>query len=247
MSDDRVSPDEETDLKDSVDELTTSFERLSNLLDDVGELERVLQCLVECAVRIVPDAEMGSVTLLRDGKADTVAATDHRIREIDSAQYDLDDGPCLLSVRDQVVQNLGRDDLRRRWPALSDAVAAHGIGSVIAAPLTLDGRVTGSFNLYSTEDDGFRTLDESLLEAFTTAAMTALRQAQRYDGARRSVRQLEAALHSRASIDHAIGAVMALHGVGPESAFDLIVKTSQQSNTKLRDVAKQLLDRIDRS
>ena len=107
--------------------------------------------------------------------------------------------------------------------------------------------MSGSFNLYSSDDDGFRTLDESLLEAFTTAAMVALRQTQRYDGARRSVRALEAALKSRASIDHAIGVLMALHGIDPEAAFDLMVKTSQQSNTKLRDVAQQLLAKIDRS
>ncbi|PTR24966.1 GAF domain-containing protein [Rhodococcus sp. OK519] len=247
MSDEREIPDEESDLKDSVDELTTSFQQLSSLLDDLGELERVLQCLVECAIRIVPDADMGGVTLLRDGKAETVAATDSRVREIDSTQYDLGDGPCLLSAREQEVQNVSREELRRRWPELAEAADGHEIGSIIASPLTLDDHVSGSFNLYSAADDGFRTLDESLIEAFTTAAMTALRQTQRYDGARRSVRQLQAALQSRASIDHAIGVVMALHGVGPEAAFDRIVTTSQQSNTKLRDVAQQLLDKIDRS
>ncbi|RVW07360.1 ANTAR domain-containing protein [Prescottella agglutinans] len=247
MDDERAVSDEQSELKDSVDELTSSLQELSGLLDDVGELERVLQSLVESAVRIVPDADMGGVTILRDGEAETVAATDARVREIDSTQYDLDDGPCLRSAREQASQNVSRDEVRRRWPELAEAAEGHGVGSFIASPLTFDDRVSGSFNLYSADDDGFRMLDESLLEAFTTAAMVALHQAQRYDGARRSVQQLEAALNSRASIDHAIGAVMALHGVGPQAAFDLIVKTSQQRNTKLRDVAQQLLSKIDRS
>lgn len=247
MSEEREIPDDESDLKDSVDELTASFQELSGMLDDVGELERVLQCLVECAIRIVPDADMGGVTILRDGNAETVAATDRRVHEIDSTQYDLGDGPSLVSAREQTAQNVSRDELRRRWPELAAAAEGHEIGSIIASPLTLDGHLSGSFNLYSAADDSFRTLDESLIEAFTTAAMTALRQTQRYDSARRSVRQLQAALQSRASIDHAIGVLMALHGVGPEAAFDRIVETSQKSNTKLRDVAQQLLDKIDRS
>ncbi|MGF7121745.1 ANTAR domain-containing protein [Rhodococcus sp. TAF43] len=247
MGDEQTIPDEQSELKGSVDELTSSLRELSGMLDDVDELEHVLQCLVESAVRIVPDADMGGVTILRDGKAETAAATDLRVREIDSTQYDLDDGPCLRSAREQATQNVDRQEIRRRWPGLADVAESNGVGSFIASPLTLDDRVSGSFNLYSSDDDGFRTLDESLLEAFTTAAMVALRQTQRYDGARRSVRALEAALKSRASIDHAIGVLMALHGIDPEAAFDLMVKTSQQSNTKLRDVAQQLLAKIDRS
>ena len=247
MGDERAIPDEQSELQGSVDELTSSLQELSGMLDDVDELEHVLQCLVESAVRIVPAADMGGVTILRDGKAETAAATDPRVREIDSTQYDLDDGPCLRSAREQVSQNIGRDEIRRRWPEIAAVADSHGIGSFVASPLTRDDRVSGSFNLYSPDDDGFRTLDESLLEAFTTAAMVALRQTQRYDGPRRSVRALESALKSRASIDHAIGVLMALHGLDPDAAFALMVKTSQQTNTKLRDVAQQLLDKIDRS
>ncbi len=247
MDDERAASDEQSELKDSVDEITLSLHELSGLLEDVDELERVLASLVESAVRIVPGAEMGGVTILRDNKAETAAATDVRVREIDSTQYALDDGPCLRSAREKVSQNIDRAEVRRRWPELADVAESHGVGSFIASPLTLDDRVSGSFNLYSPDDDGFRELDESLLEAFTTAAMVALYQAHRYDEARRSVRQLQDALRSRASIDHAIGAVMALHGVGPKAAFDLMVRTSQQHNTKLRDVAQQLLGKIDKT
>jgi GAF domain-containing protein len=247
MGDERAVADERSELKESVDEITLSLQELSGLLDDVGQLERVLQSLVDSAVRIVPDADMGGVTILRDGTAETVAATDPRVREIDSVQYALDDGPCLRSVREQASQDVNRTQIRCRWPELADVADAHGAGSIISSPLMLDDRVSGSFNLYSSDEDGFRELDESLLEAFTTAAMVALQQAQRYDTARRFVRQLEDALESRASIDQAMGAVMALHGVGPKAAFDIMVKTSQDHNTKLRDVAQQLLSKIDRS
>lgn len=199
---------EESEIQESVDELTSTLQELSGLLDgDGSELAPVLQCLVEGAVRIVPDADMGSVTIVRDGRSETVVVTDPLMHDVDSREG----------------------------------------GSLIASPLLLDDRVSGFFNVYSHNGDGFRTLDASLLDAFTTAAMVALRQAQRCECARRVVRHLEVALQSRASIDHAVGVVMALRGVGPQAAFDVLVRTSQESNIKLRDVAQQLLDRVDRT
>ncbi|MFR9754587.1 ANTAR domain-containing protein [Streptomyces sp. TR06-5] len=55
--------------------------------------------------------------------------------------------------------------------------------------------------------------------------------------------QLRRALESRAAIDQAIGIALAEHTGTPEEAFRRLVTLSQESNVKLRDVARALVAR----
>lgn len=231
-------------LGDRFDDLTEALQDLSGVLDEYDDLAVALEHIAESAVRIVPGADLAGVTLLSDGTPTTVAATHPRVRDVDEAEYASGAGPCLAAARDGRTVVADVDEVRSTWPDLEEPAARVGIKSFIAVPLVLSDRVRGSFNLYSSDPQGFQSLDESLLEVFTTAAVTALLQAERHRRALQSIRNLQAALTSRADIDHAIGVVMALHGVSAEQAFERLVRQSQESNVKLRSVAHQLLDRI---
>ena len=237
--------DDATDtLSERFDEITGALQDLSDVLDEYEDLATVLEHVVEGAVRIVPGADMAGVTLVSDESAKTVAATHPRVREVDQVQYANDGGPCLTASRDGRSVVVDVDQLRSRWPALEASAADLGIKSFIALPLMLSDRIHGSFNLYSSDPRGFQSLDESLLELFTTAAVTALQQAERHRRALASIRNLQTALTSRAEIDQAIGVVMALHGLSAAEAFDRLVSTSQDTNVKVRTVARQLLDKV---
>lgn len=237
--------DDATDtLSERFDEITGALQDLSDVLDEYEDLATVLEHVVEGAVRIVPGADMAGVTLVSDESAKTVAATHPRVREVDQVQYANDGGPCLTASRDGRSVVVDVDQVRSRWPALETSAADLGIKSFIALPLMLSDRIHGSFNLYSSDPRGFQSLDESLLELFTTAAVTALQQAERHRRALASIRNLQTALTSRAEIDQAIGVVMALHGLSAAEAFDRLVSTSQDTNVKVRTVARQLLDKV---
>ncbi|WP_326836420.1 ANTAR domain-containing protein [Amycolatopsis rhabdoformis] len=56
------------------------------------------------------------------------------------------------------------------------------------------------------------------------------------------IEQLRTALHHRGVIERAKGVLMGQRGCGPDEAFALLTKVSQETNTKLRDVAAELLD-----
>lgn len=237
--------DDTTDtLSERFDEITGALQDLSDVLDEYEDLATVLEHVVEGAVRIVPGADMAGVTLVSDESAKTVAATHPRVREVDQVQYANDGGPCLTASRDGRSVVVDVDQVRSRWPALEASAADLGIKSFIALPLMLSDRIHGSFNLYSSDPRGFQSLDESLLELFTTAAVTALQQAERHRRALASIRNLQTALTSRAEIDQAIGVVMALHRLSAAEAFERLVSTSQDTNVKVRTVARQLLDKV---
>ncbi|MEU7315039.1 ANTAR domain-containing protein [Streptomyces sp. NPDC007083] len=57
---------------------------------------------------------------------------------------------------------------------------------------------------------------------------------------REEVAQLRQALDSRPVIDQARGVIMASGRCGPEAAWQVLVDTSQRTNTKLREVARLL-------
>ncbi|MGR6963522.1 ANTAR domain-containing protein [Geodermatophilus sp. URMC 61] len=64
-------------------------------------------------------------------------------------------------------------------------------------------------------------------------------------GRRRQRRPLRA-LESRAVIDQAKGILMGRHGISGDAAFDLLAKQSQLANRKLRDIAADLVDEVQR-
>jgi hypothetical protein len=58
---------------------------------------------------------------------------------------------------------------------------------------------------------------------------------------REEVEQLKHAIVSHAVVDQAIGVVIAYGGLHPDSAWNVLKAVSQNTNTKLREVAEHIL------
>ena len=61
------------------------------------------------------------------------------------------------------------------------------------------------------------------------------------DGVQRLAGQLEQAMASRAVIEQAKGVIMAMRGVPEHEAFEVLRKTSQDRNIKVRELAQQIV------
>ncbi|GGV26962.1 hypothetical protein GCM10010277_08240 [Streptomyces longisporoflavus] len=55
------------------------------------------------------------------------------------------------------------------------------------------------------------------------------------------VEQLRQAVWAHATVDQAIGVIIALGRLSPDAAWDVIRNASMHTNTKLRDVAQQII------
>ncbi|MEU9247014.1 ANTAR domain-containing protein [Streptomyces sp. NPDC048385] len=84
---------------------------------------------------------------------------------------------------------------------------------------------------------GRRLLVEGLQECPNDAA-------ELIAGLREEVTQLQQAIISHAVIDQAIGVVITVGGLGPEQGCEVLKEVSQVTNTKLRQVAEQLVDAV---
>ena len=79
------------------------------------------------------------------------------------------------------------------------------------------------------------------IETFTRQAAIVLSNAQVYWDARQLNENLNQAMPSRATIDYAVGIIMAGGGRSPEEAFQLLVRASQRENRKLREIAESIV------
>lgn len=205
-----------------------------DLLADPGEV--TFARVVHRAVEVVPAAEHCGITLRqRRGRAETVAATDDLVGEVDAAQYSLAEGPCLDAAFES--ENCVVHDLRTdaRWPRWSPVATGHGLRSVLAIRLHAGGRTLGALNLYAERPHAFDpdTIDTALI--FASHAAEALSKA-------RLVSDLEAALESRHVIGMAQGVLAVRYSVSYEAAFTVLQRYSNDHNTKLRDVARAVLE-----
>lgn len=224
-----------------LDEASEALEELAGVLADGQTLEEALQQLAESASRVIPDAENVSVTAIDPDGASTLAATDEKVLAVDADQYAAGDGPCLEAARTRRPVRATVADGREKWPEFAAAAERAGVRAYLSAPIVVADEMLGSLNLYSSEERAFDPFDEALLRLFVTAASASITGFRRYERSRRLVEHLQRALESRAEIDQAKGVLMAAHGVDADEAFAQLVTESQQRNTKLRDVARNLL------
>jgi GAF domain-containing protein len=211
-----------------------------------GTLGETLQQVAELACKAGP-ADMAGITLLVDGVPSTGVFTDPEAAEIDKAQYESEQGPCLDAFRDRNVYRIESTAADTRWPEFARNAAHHGIRSTLSLPITARDESLGALNLYARTDAAFLDADIDRMMTFATHSAFVLTNAQVYWDARHLNENLNQAMQSRATIDHAVGIVMATGGKSPQEAFQVLVKASQRQNRKLREIATEIVARAETS
>jgi GAF domain-containing protein len=227
-----------------LDEVTGALEALTAALDDDGAVDPALQLVCEHVVKVVPGADMASVTLIRDGTPETAACSDGYAVDIDIDQYRAGEGPCLEAAATGEVVRVDVETARERWPVFTRNAVEAGAASYLSAPLVIDAQHVGSLNLYGMHSHGYHELDGALLEVYLTAVEMALRATARYQTARQQAANLTTALVSRATIDQAKGIIMGARGITAAQAFQVLVAQSQRENVKLHTLAERLVDAV---
>nr|WP_242579243.1 GAF and ANTAR domain-containing protein [Amycolatopsis sp. 195334CR] len=224
-----------------LDEVTGALEDLAAALGDADEMGPVLQAVCEQVIRVVPGADVASITLRSDGGYRTAASTDQRAAEIDGKQYEQGDGPCLRAMESGKVVRVEVETAVELWPEFTAVARELGIGSYLASPLTVDSDFVGAINLFGFGAHGFRELDEKYLEMYTVMVETTVRGTHRYLQAKEHIAQLRRAMESRAVIEQAKGILMAARGISADSAFRELVSQSQRENVKLHTIAEKFV------
>jgi GAF domain-containing protein len=219
-----------------------AFDELASIAAGGFALSEVLTRTAALAKQVLPLPIEASVTVI-DGTATTPAFTATIALELDEAQYALGYGPCLASAeagQRVVIPDMSAED---RWPDFAGAALDRGIHSSLSVPLPVQRQAIGSLNLYSTaEPGGFGHDVIALAEGFGTYAAVAIANTTLYMSAAELAEHMAAAMASRAAIEQAKGILMSQRKCDADEAFHLLVKLSQQTHRKLRDVAATLIE-----
>ena len=222
--------------------LSQSLAELARFFVGDRTLEETLHRVSQLTVDAIPAASLVGITMMVEGRERTAVFTDETAPEIDQAQYDSGEGPCLDAFRDQQIYAIDDTLAGGPWPAFRAAAAAKRVRSTLSLPLVVDKASVGAMNLYSPQAQGFGPGDREVGSAFAAQAAIVLANAQAYWDAYSLSERLGEAMESRATIEQAKGMLMSAQGCDEQEAFDLLVKASQRENVKLRDVARRIVE-----
>ncbi|HEV2797668.1 MAG TPA: GAF and ANTAR domain-containing protein [Nocardioides sp.] len=207
----------------------------SKLVNTPPTLDETLDAITRSALLTVPGFDHVGISIThRDGTIETRSVTDDLVRELDRLQYTLAEGPCYDSIRGAgvtIVENARHD---QRWPRYMPEAVKRGLRAQLAVGLYADGDSLGGINLYSTQADEIADEAVGIAELFAAQAAIAL-------GRSREALQMHEALESRKVIGQALGLLMERYEMNEERAFQFLTRASSTSNTKLRDVAAELV------
>ena len=221
----------------SHDERANLYAGLSRDLLAQQDEPLTLQRIVELATEVVPGCDWAGISLRTDRSAiEAVASTDELVHRADLLQQSFRQGPCRESALDNATHIITDTRNDQRWPQWSLRVAELGILSVLSVQLLgVEGELLGALNLYAGQTGAFsrNDLDEALI--FAAHAGGAI-------GVSREVSGLREALRSRHLIGVAQGMLIQRYDLTLDQAFAVLARRSQESNTKLRDVAGQIVE-----
>jgi GAF domain-containing protein len=227
--------------KTVVQNLPELHEALAKVVLANRELSEVLIQITEIARRAMPTVEAASITLIRGDKPFTAAYDGQMALDADELQYERGYGPCVDAARAAQVFLIDDMASEQRWPDYAEHAVAHGVGSSLSVPLPFQGATIGALNTYSSRPHAFNDHDVELAEEVAAWLAIAIGNAEAAARTIEDLTHLRIAMTSRANIERAKGILMERHKITEDEAFTILTHASQRTNTKLRDVAAELV------
>jgi GAF domain-containing protein len=198
-----------------------------------SDVSAAINKIIEFSSRLLK-ADYAGITLLRRGRPISVGPTAEAVTRVDELQHSLREGPCVDAALEEEFHlsgDLAKDD---RWPRWGPAAARLGLHSILSVTLHTEDRRLGALNVYGVELSRFTMDDLETARLFAAHASAVLAAAM----AQGNLRQ---AVESRTRIGQAQGILMERYQIDADRAHAVLTRHSQDTNTRLRDVAETLI------
>lgn len=211
-----------------------TFARFAIELHDAPGVDETLEAVVQFALQAASCTHAGVVLAARGGRAEIGATTDPVVEKLYRFQIEAEEGPMLSALCGETitVPDVATDE---RWPRWQTVAANAGIGSALHVPMRVSDRKTGVLSLYHTEPKAFTVDDEAIAHILARHASVAVATARQEES-------MAQAVDARKLVGQAMGILMERFDITGDQAFAVLRRYSQDTNTKLRDVAQQLIE-----
>ena len=202
-----------------------------------GDLER----LIRFTCTAIPACDAASIALLIDGQPSTVAVTEHVALELDIAQYDNDEGPCLDALHGHPIRVdlLDRDE---RFNHFAQGAASHAVNSVLSIPINHRDDIVGTLNLYARAANAFDDDDTVTAQIAATQAANAIVRSDIVAAGHRLRDQLQAVYDEATLTARAQGVLIGIEHCSAEQAQHLLTHAANATGTSLAATAQRILD-----
>jgi len=224
------------------DDLEQGLTALSRLATGRMSLKDTLLRVAQFASQAIPGANGVGLTLIEEGRADTIVATESFVTEVDAVQYLLKQGPCISAVAGEQPVISGSIATDSRWPQFGPQSAGFGIHSSLSIPLVTSDGVVGSLNVYAHEKEVFDDRAALLGGYFAVPAAIAVQNAQILAESKRLALHLRTALNNKIIVERAIGVLMTRSGDSADAAMAKIRTISHTEHQKIDIVAQNIVD-----
>ncbi len=196
----------------------------------------VLSDVTSAVMDLIPGTDTAGILMIgKGGKFESLAGITELPHRLDELQMEYNEGPCVQAALDEVIVRTNDFRNEGRWPRYSPAVVELGVLSGLSLKLYTANRTAGALNLFAFKPNAFSSADETIgtvLAAHAAAAILASREGE----------ELHSALSTRDRIGQAKGIIMERYQVDDVRAFEMLRRLSQDSNTRLVDIAERVVE-----
>jgi GAF domain-containing protein len=215
-------------------ELAQTFGEIARVLVAEDDPPATLDRIVHLAVETIDNCQHAGITVIDGLRITSPASSDEIPALVDRLQSETGEGPCVDAIRDHAVFYTGHLSSEERWPHFAPrARAESGVESILSFRLFTDDGTLGALNLYSDELEAFGEHDTAVGAVFAAHAAVAWSTAQ-------TIEHLRQGMESRQLIGEATGILMAREHISSAEAFDILRRSSQRLNVKLRLIAERV-------
>src|SRR3954468_20802919 len=116
------------------DDVVEALKQLAEVIQDEESLGAALASIAEAATISVPGCDAASIALSLEGRPITAAISARIALELDLAQYDAHDGPCLRALQTMSTLRLDIAEAHEAFPHFTRAAQLRGVRGVLSAP-----------------------------------------------------------------------------------------------------------------
>lgn len=227
--------------------LAEAFVELADtLVDDFDVIDFLHQVAARCA-EVLDVAAVGILLVDQRGSLQVAAASSEQSRLLELLQVQTNQGPCPESF--QAGAPIAVPDLSQvaeRWPRFSSQAMSVGFAAAHALPMRLRVTVIGALNLFMKQPGTLPDDTLRVAQALADVATIGLIQARTIRHHETLAEQLQTALNSRVIIEQAKGVLSERHGLGMDQAFTRLRSSARDRNTRLSDLARDVVEGTER-
>jgi hypothetical protein len=226
--------------------LTRSLIVLAGIPDDASNVDQQLVLIAQLAADRVAAVDYASVTAIREDAYTTVAASSELALAVDDAQYAEQAGPCLEPLHTRTPAPVPDIAATMAWPGFRDQAGKMGLRASLSVPLFAgSGEPAAVLNLYGHDAAAMAPLTEAVWNVYKpNSAAGGVDMQDLEPGAAELMAGLAEAFAVRATIQQAIGVIMARQAVGAFDAYLSLRARAAETGSSLTTTAAAVIQQL---